>query len=89
MVLMAALLTRVGPLQTFPILIALVTALLSAEGAKYFLARREQVVGGPCGGGTDDQPIQLQDVLEREIDRLDLTRLPRLPYRYCWGASGS
>jgi membrane protein DedA with SNARE-associated domain len=42
MVLMAALLTRVGPLQTFPILIALVTAFLSAEGAKYFLARREQ-----------------------------------------------
>jgi len=42
MVLMAALLTRVGPLQTFPILIAVVTAFLGVEGAKYFLAGREQ-----------------------------------------------
>jgi H+/Cl- antiporter ClcA len=52
MVLMAALLTRVGPLQTFPILIALVTAFLSAEGAKYFLASREQqALTGRSGPG--------------------------------------
>ena len=38
MVLMAALLTRVGPLQTFPILIAVVTAFLGVEGVKYALA---------------------------------------------------
>ncbi|HUN79596.1 MAG TPA: chloride channel protein [Solirubrobacteraceae bacterium] len=52
MVLMAALLTRVGPLQTFPILIALVTAFLSAEGANYFLASREQqALTGASGPG--------------------------------------
>jgi H+/Cl- antiporter ClcA len=42
MVLMAAFLTRVGPLQTFPILIAVVTAFLGVEGVKYLLANREQ-----------------------------------------------
>ena len=42
MVLMAAILTRVGPLQTFPILIAVVTAFLSVEAAKYFFANRKQ-----------------------------------------------
>ncbi len=42
MVLMAALLTRVGPLQTFPILIAVVTAFLAVEGLRYLLASREQ-----------------------------------------------
>jgi chloride channel protein, CIC family len=47
MVLMAALLTRVGPLQTFPILIAVVTAFLGVEGAKYFLAGREQRRSAP------------------------------------------
>jgi len=52
MVLMAALLTRVGPLQTFPILIALVTAFLSAEGANYFLAsRKQQALTGHSGPG--------------------------------------
>jgi len=35
MVLMAAFLTRVGPLQTAPILIAVVTAFLGVQGAKY------------------------------------------------------
>ena len=38
MVLMAAILTRVGPLQTFPILIAVVTAFLGVEAAKYLIA---------------------------------------------------
>ncbi len=47
MVLMAAILTRVGPLQTFPILIAVVTAFLGVEAAKYFLAGRKQ---GPLRG---------------------------------------
>jgi H+/Cl- antiporter ClcA len=42
MVLMAAILTRVGPLQTPPILIAVVTAFLTVEGSKYLLARREK-----------------------------------------------
>jgi chloride channel protein, CIC family len=42
MVLMAAFLTRVGALQTAPILIAVVTAFLGVEGMKYLLASREQ-----------------------------------------------
>jgi H+/Cl- antiporter ClcA len=41
MVLMAAILTRVGPLQTFPILIAVVTAFLGVEAAKYIIASRK------------------------------------------------
>jgi H+/Cl- antiporter ClcA len=50
MVLMAAILTRVGPLQTFPILIAVVTAFLGVEAAKYFLAsRRPGRSGEPSG----------------------------------------
>jgi chloride channel protein, CIC family len=40
MVLMAALLTRVGPLQTSAILIAVVTAFLGVEGAKHVAASR-------------------------------------------------
>jgi hypothetical protein len=32
----------VGPLQTFPILIAVVTAFLGVEGVKYLLASRGQ-----------------------------------------------
>ena len=42
MVLMAVFLTRVGPLQTSTILIAVVTAFLVVEGVKSFLARRQQ-----------------------------------------------
>ena len=42
MVLMAAILTRVGPLQTFPILIAVATTFLGVEAAKYFLTSRTQ-----------------------------------------------
>jgi H+/Cl- antiporter ClcA len=42
MVLMAVFLTQVGALQTAPILIAVVTALLTMEGVKYFLAKRKQ-----------------------------------------------
>jgi len=42
MVLMAALLTRVGALQTTPILIAVVTAFLCVEGMSYLLTSREQ-----------------------------------------------
>ncbi len=42
MVLMAALLTREGPLQTFPILIAVVTAFIAVEGWKYFLASHKR-----------------------------------------------
>jgi H+/Cl- antiporter ClcA len=38
MVLLAAFTTRVGPLQTAPILITVVTAFLSVEGVKYVLA---------------------------------------------------
>jgi len=40
MVLMAALLTRVGPLETAPILIAVVTAFLGVQGMKYVVACR-------------------------------------------------
>ena len=39
MVLLAAFMTRVGPLQTPPILIAVVTAFLAVEGVKYLRAR--------------------------------------------------
>ena len=42
MVLMAAFLTEVGALQTAPILIAVVTALLTMEGVKYLLASHKQ-----------------------------------------------
>jgi H+/Cl- antiporter ClcA len=42
MVLMAAFLTRVGALQTAPILIAVVTAFLGVEAVKYFLRNRTQ-----------------------------------------------
>ena len=42
MVLLAALLTRVGPLQIFPVLIAVVTAYLGVEAVKYLLVSREQ-----------------------------------------------
>jgi hypothetical protein len=43
MVLMAALLTRVGPLQTFPILIAVVTAFLGVEAVKFLLSNHRQL----------------------------------------------
>jgi len=42
MVLMAAFVTRVGPLQTSPILITVLTAFLSVEGLKYLMASRVQ-----------------------------------------------
>ena len=42
MVLLAALLTRVGALQTGPILIAVVTAFLGVQGVNYLLASRDQ-----------------------------------------------
>jgi H+/Cl- antiporter ClcA len=40
MVLMAAFLTRVGALETAPVLIAVVSAYLSVEGVNYLLASR-------------------------------------------------
>jgi hypothetical protein len=42
MVPTAAFLTRVGALQTAPILITVVTAFLGVEGVKYLLASRQQ-----------------------------------------------
>ena len=42
MVLMAAFLTQVGALQTAPILIAVISALLTMEGIKYLVAIRKQ-----------------------------------------------
>jgi len=42
MVLLAAFLTRVGALQTSPILIAVVTAFLGVQGVNYLLASRAQ-----------------------------------------------
>ena len=41
-VLLAAFMTQVGALQTAPILIAVVTALLSLEGVRYLIATRQQ-----------------------------------------------
>jgi hypothetical protein len=48
-VLMAAFLTQVGALQTAPILIAVVTAFLATEGAKYLLATRKQARAAAAG----------------------------------------
>jgi hypothetical protein len=42
MVLMAAFLTQVGALQTAPILIAVITALLTMEGVRYLVTIRKQ-----------------------------------------------
>jgi H+/Cl- antiporter ClcA len=42
MVLMAAFLTQVGAIQTAPILIAVITALLTMEGVKYLVTIRNQ-----------------------------------------------
>jgi H+/Cl- antiporter ClcA len=42
MVLLAAFLTQVGALQTAPILIAVITALLTMEGVKYLITIRKQ-----------------------------------------------
>jgi H+/Cl- antiporter ClcA len=42
MVLLAAFLTQVGALQTAPILIAVITALLTMEGVKYLVTIRKQ-----------------------------------------------
>ena len=63
MVLMAAFLTEVGVLQTAPILIAVVTALLTMEGVKYLISirRRSRAAakkgtappGGSSTGGSD------------------------------------
>jgi hypothetical protein len=47
---MAALLTRVGPLQIFPILIAVVTAYLGVEAMKYLLVSRVQGRSGARSG---------------------------------------
>ena len=51
MVLMAAFLTRVGPLQTSPILIAVLTAFLSVEGVRYFMTPRAQDGSRHSGAG--------------------------------------
>jgi hypothetical protein len=42
MVLLAAFLTQVGALQTAPILIAVITALLTMEGVRYLITIRKQ-----------------------------------------------
>ena len=42
MVLLAAFMTQVGPLQTAPILIAVITSLLTMAGVKYLIATRQQ-----------------------------------------------
>jgi chloride channel protein, CIC family len=47
MVLMAGFLTRVGALQTAPILIAVVTAFLGVEGLQYLLASRRRGLSRP------------------------------------------
>ena len=46
MVLMAAFLTQVGALQTGPILIAVITALLTMEGVKYLFSQPQTVARG-------------------------------------------
>src|SRR6478672_6158675 len=52
---LAAFLTQVGALQTAPVLIAVVTALLAVEGAKYLVARRQQqrAAAGTRAGGPE------------------------------------
>jgi len=55
MVLLAAFLTQVGALQTAPVLIAVVTGLLTTEGVKYLVARRRQprAAAGTRAGGPE------------------------------------
>ena len=48
MVLLAAFLTQVGALQTGPMLIAVVTALLTMEGVKYLMSMRKQSRATPA-----------------------------------------
>ena len=46
---MAAFLTQVGALQTAPILIAVITALLTMEGVKYLVTIRKQSRAAAAG----------------------------------------
>ena len=52
MVLLAAFMTRVGSLQTPPILIAVVTSFLTVEGVRYFLASRRKAGSGEAPDST-------------------------------------
>jgi H+/Cl- antiporter ClcA len=55
MVLLAALVTRIGPLQTAPILITVATSYLCVEGVKYLLASREQRLPTADSQGSEQQ----------------------------------
>ena len=46
-VLLAAFVSQVGGLQTAPVLIAVVTAYITVEGVKYFLASRKAARAAP------------------------------------------
>jgi H+/Cl- antiporter ClcA len=58
LVLMAAFLTRLGALETAPVLIAVFTGFLTVEGVKYLLATRKQAraVAAETGGRGDRLP---------------------------------
>jgi H+/Cl- antiporter ClcA len=56
MVLLTALMTRVGPPQTAPILIAVATAFLARQGMRYLLASRRQA---RTATGADDSAQKL------------------------------
>ena len=63
MVLLAAFLTQVGALQTGPVLIAVITALLTMEGVKYLIGIRKrsrdagkQATSPPSGPAPKDDP---------------------------------
>jgi hypothetical protein len=42
MVLMAAFMSQIGPLETAPVLIAVITGFLTMEGVKFLLVSRKQ-----------------------------------------------
>ena len=47
MVLFAAFVTQVGPLNTAPILVAVITSYLSVEAVKYLMATRQHDPSAP------------------------------------------
>jgi H+/Cl- antiporter ClcA len=56
MVLIAAFLTAIGPLETAPIIIAVITAFLTVEGVKYRVAIRQRAAAGAAKQAVNETP---------------------------------
>jgi chloride channel protein, CIC family len=56
LVLIAGFLTAVGPLQTAPIMIAVITSFLTIEGVKYLVAVRKQAATDPAKQAPAPEP---------------------------------